>query len=185
MWINILKNTNYSVNEEGKIKNNISGRIKKPSICKNGYFYVDLYDGNVRKKYTVHRLIAETFLPNPENKPCINHIDKNRKNNSITNLEWCNYSKNNVGVRSELIKAVKYEEVRKEKCGSHVCWGNVLKIIFFKSITETAEYFKCSVSNISQMLKQNSIGRRGIIRGYKFEYCKKRKRVTTNESVSK
>lgn len=179
------KNINYSVNEKGKIRNNFSGKIKKPSFCKNGYLYVDLYNKNVRKKYAVHRLIAETFLPNPNNKICINHIDGNRLNNSITNLEWCSYSENNLGVRNELIKALRYEEIRKKRGGGHISWGNLVEMKFFKSVTEAANFFKCSISNISQMLKQNSIGLRGRTRGYRFEYCKKRKRVTTNESESK
>ena len=85
---------------------------------------------NVRKKYAVHRLIAETFLPNPNNKICINHIDGNRLNNSITNLEWCSYSENNLGVRNELIKAIRYEEIRKKRGGGHISWGKVMEIKF-------------------------------------------------------
>jgi len=61
----------------------------------NGYLKVNLYDfsGHCKKKY-VHRLVAEAFLSNPENKPNVNHIDCDVKNNSIENLEWCTQSEN-------------------------------------------------------------------------------------------
>jgi hypothetical protein len=56
------------------------------------YHRIRLLDG---KFYTVHRLVAKEFIPNLENKPCINHIDGNKRNNNISNLEWCTYSENN------------------------------------------------------------------------------------------
>lgn len=62
---------------------------------KRGYLKVNLYDysGHCNKKY-IHRLVAEAFIPNPKNKPNVNHIDFNVKNNSVKNLEWCTQSEN-------------------------------------------------------------------------------------------
>ena len=53
-----------------------------------------LYKNNIRKVLRVHRLVAETFIPNKENKPFINHIDGNKQNNVISNLEWCTNKEN-------------------------------------------------------------------------------------------
>lgn len=55
----------------------------------DGYKRVTLYKNGKRKRYSVHRLVCEAFIPNPENKPYVNHIDSNRTNNKISNLEWC------------------------------------------------------------------------------------------------
>lgn len=60
-------------------------KIKKQSITNDGYMYVSLCS----KRYLVHRLVAETFLPNTDNLPEVNHIDENKTNNKVDNLEWC------------------------------------------------------------------------------------------------
>lgn len=59
-----------------------------------GYYRVMLYKGSSRKNVAVHRLVAETFIPNPENKPQVNHIDHNTHNNNVNNLEWVTQAEN-------------------------------------------------------------------------------------------
>lgn len=67
------------------------GKNLKPYPCKTrkGYLYVALFKNGHRKQYRVHRLVAESFIPNPFNLPEVNHIDHNVANNSVENLEWC------------------------------------------------------------------------------------------------
>lgn len=73
----------------------INGSQKRFGIGSNGYYRVGLYDGNGNKKMvSVHRLLAIAFIPNPDNKPCINHKDSNRLNLSLENLEWVTYQEN-------------------------------------------------------------------------------------------
>lgn len=71
-------------------------KILKPKLNRNtGYYYVTLYKEKDKARYfTIHRLTAQAFLDNPNCYPCINHIDGNKKNNSIDNLEWCSYKHN-------------------------------------------------------------------------------------------
>ncbi len=83
----------YQVSNFGRIRN-IKGRTLKQQINKDGYFRVGLSFNHKRRYYFVHRLIAEVFLPNPDNKKFIVHKDHNRQNNQISNLQWINGSNN-------------------------------------------------------------------------------------------
>jgi hypothetical protein len=90
----------YEVDRNGNVYSIIQTisrrkRILKPYLHTGGYRKVNLYDkrGKCSKKY-VHRLVAEAFIPNPENKPNVNYIDCNRENNKASNLEWCTQSEN-------------------------------------------------------------------------------------------
>lgn len=82
---------NYSVSTLGKVINNTTGKVKKgtDNYSGKGYLYVDLYNNGKRKRFFIHRLVAQAYIPNPENKPYINHKDGNPKNNRVENLEWC------------------------------------------------------------------------------------------------
>lgn len=71
----------------------IGGRVLKPQLVK-GYPAIQAMINGVRRTIYVHRMLAETFIPNPEGKPCINHIDGNKANNAIDNLEWCTHQEN-------------------------------------------------------------------------------------------
>lgn len=70
-------------------------RLKKPFVS-NGYLRMPLCKDGVTKKHMVHRLVAEAFISNNENKPAINHIDGDKTNNSVTNLEWVTNSENTI-----------------------------------------------------------------------------------------
>jgi len=86
---------NYLVDEDGNIYNAKTGHKKSLYINRDGYQVLDIYENNKATRYTVHRIVAIAFIPNPENKPCVNHIDGDKTNNKVTNLEWATYSENN------------------------------------------------------------------------------------------
>lgn len=87
----------------------VRGKEMKPQInVKNGYCYIDLRKNGKKERKYVHRLVAEHFLENNFNYPCINHKDENRTNNIISNLEWCSYEYNsNYGTAIEKQKETK------------------------------------------------------------------------------
>ena len=85
---------NYEISNLGNVKNTDTGRILKPGKNTNGYYFVGLSKNGIRKYFKIHKLIALHFIPNPENFPCIDHIDRDRTNNSISNLRWISNSNN-------------------------------------------------------------------------------------------
>lgn len=88
------KNNNYLVSDTGEI---YSKRFNKKLIPKrnwDGYFRVQIWKDNKCKFVSWHRVIAETFIPNPNNLPCVNHKDGNKQNNCVENLEWCTQKEN-------------------------------------------------------------------------------------------
>lgn len=72
----------------------VKEKLLKLYINSNGYISVGLYN-NGFNSFEVHRLVAQAFIPNPDNLPCVNHKDENPKNNNVKNLEWCTYQYNN------------------------------------------------------------------------------------------
>lgn len=110
----------------------IKGKIKTPSIKDNGYLIVNLYKNNKSSQKYVHRLVAEAFIDNPMNKPTVNHIDCDVKNNNVCNLEWNTYKeqekhKTSLGRRKDTNN--------KRVC---VCYNNGTSTIH-KSVTQCAK----------------------------------------------
>ena len=85
----ITNNEKYTIDVNGNVYNTHTNKYLKNSI-RNGYCFVTLNG----KHLSIHKLVADTFIPNIDNKPIINHIDGNKQNNSVDNLEWCTYKEN-------------------------------------------------------------------------------------------
>ena len=84
----------YGVTSCGRIYSYRSKRFLKEETNK-GYKRINLFKDGIYKHYRVHRLVAEAYIPNPDKLPQINHIDENRANNCVNNLEWCDQQYNN------------------------------------------------------------------------------------------
>lgn len=84
----------YEINKMGQVRNNKSGQILSGSINKDGYLaYVLTIEGKAYRRFA-HIMVAKQFLPNPEGLPIVNHIDENKSNPCVTNLEWTTYAQN-------------------------------------------------------------------------------------------
>ncbi len=79
----------YQVSNLGKIKNKKKNKVLKPRKKLNGYLQIALYKERKYRHIGIHRLVAQSFLDNPNNCPCVNHKDENKENNCVDNLEWC------------------------------------------------------------------------------------------------
>lgn len=109
----------YQVSDCGNVR---SLNWRNTGIVKNlylkphnkGYLQVELVKNRKKKMLTVHRLVAATFIPNPDNLPVINHKDENKSNNRVDNLEWCTFSYN----------ATYSMDRHPEKYKTHICHKN-------------------------------------------------------------
>ena len=104
----------YQVSSFGKVKRLKNGkeRILKPQPNGFGYLFVNLYKNKINKHFKVHRLVAKTFIPNPDNLPQVNHIDEDKTNNHVDNLEWCDAKYNiNFGTRNKRFAESKSKKV--------------------------------------------------------------------------
>ena len=127
----------YQVSSEGRVKSlertfidkigrerYVKERVLKPGVTKDGYLIVVLCAGDKQKTHIVHRLVCQAFHKNPENKPCVNHIDENKTNNAASNLEWCTYEENNNhGTRSERMAKTQSKPV-----GQYTRDGELVKV---------------------------------------------------------
>jgi len=159
-WRPVIGYPNYSVSNLGKVKNNISGKMIKQQCGRGAYVYVAVTDGVNSTTKLIHRLVAESFMgPHPD--LVVNHIDSNKLNNNLMNLEWCTHAQNlehativgNLHPGGYQMKPIKVIET-----------GEI-----FESAMECANAIGGNVQNISSCLK----GRRDSALGLHFEYVDK------------
>ena len=92
----------YQVSNYGNVLSVKRNKFLKPAEQCCGYYQIALSKKCIVKSFLVHRLVAQAFLENPDNLPVVNHLDENRKNNNVSNLEWCTVEHNiNYGTRTK------------------------------------------------------------------------------------
>lgn len=157
----------YQVSNLGNVKSLRNNKILKPGVIL-GYFAVSFSNKGKKESKRIHRLVAEAFIPNPENKPCVNHIDGNKLNDIVTNLEWVTVKENvKHAWKMGLSKPIKPTYIGNfdKKVNQYDMQGNFIRE--WKSMMEVQRELKIFQSNISNCCrkKQNSTG------GYKWEYA--------------
>ena len=91
-WVEIEADPEYDISTLGRVRKRKNGFYPKIGLNKQTGYYQVALNG---KPYPLHRLLAEAFIPNPENKPWVDHIDGDRQNNCLSNLRWCTRAENN------------------------------------------------------------------------------------------
>jgi len=100
---------NYIVNEDGTVYSLFTNKVLKPNIMKTGYHTVELFNDSGSRRLSIHRLVAEAYIPNPAGLPQVNHKDENKANNSVDNLEWCT-AKENMNYGTVMARRIKSAE---------------------------------------------------------------------------
>ena len=96
MWKHLpLFDARFLINTEGKVYNSVTENYLTPSVFQNGYKTITFNCNGVRQKISLHRLLANSFIPNPNNLPVVMHRDNNKLNCELSNLKWGTYSENN------------------------------------------------------------------------------------------
>lgn len=133
----------YAISNFGRIKNVMTNQIRKTSIENDGrYERISLTNNGIKKRFRIHRLVAEMFLDNADKLTEINHKDENTLNNRVTNLEWCTSSYNvNYGTRNKRVS----DRLSKKVMGIS---ENENKVIILKS-TRSGKKFGFNNSHIS------------------------------------
>lgn len=105
----------YAVTEDGQVYGYKRKNFLKPNQDKDGYLYVSLSKDGKPKTFRIHRLMAETYLPNPNNLPEVHHIDSNRKNNCVSNLQWVTQEDNLIDMYIRQLKklGVSIDEIKR------------------------------------------------------------------------
>ena len=108
----------YLVTSHGRVFSLKHGEFKELKPRKNnyGYYYLNLFKNGKRITKTIHRLVAQAFINNPDNKTDVNHIDENKTNNHVSNLEWVSHKENcNHGTRNERLSKTNTGKKRSEE----------------------------------------------------------------------
>lgn len=139
----------YSISSKGRVYSYYTDKILSPGKTLDGYPYVFLTKNKVKKIHLIHRLVATAFIPNPYNYPIINHKDEDTSNYSIDNLEWCDYSYNNL--YSDI--GNKNTKHLRKKVYQYDLDGNLIDT--FDSLRECSRKLKLSSGNISSCCRNN------------------------------
>lgn len=173
-WKDINRFENlYQISNLGRVKSlpktveykdgrvfNYKEKIIVPHINSAGYLTIGLAKDKKKISKQIHRLVAEAFIPNPENKPCIDHINTNRIDNRIENLKWCTYKEN---VNNPITKERQITSRIKPVCQLSLDGQLIRK---WDSAKEASIAFGCHITSISKVCREKA----GTCKGYKWEY---------------
>lgn len=170
-WVNIRHNS-YEVNEIGDVRsidravlypngniNHLKGKTLSKRITQFGYWSVSICHNGKAKGTFVHRLVAEAFIPNPENKRCVNHKNGIKTDNRVENLEWATHQENNIHAFKNKLKT---GNIR----GNHPLSKPVLNLetgIFYDCMVDAAEAYGINVKNLWRWLNGKNPNKSSLI----------------------
>jgi len=179
-WKTIANHPEYEINRNGVVRTKSNKRVIKQRINNTGYYTVFLSFSNRRKEF-VHRLLAIAFIPNPQNKPCVNHIDNDRTNNDLSNLEWVTKQENTDWMikqgRNKRTKEwlqrlhdTQADKFYKAVIATHIETGEVTEFKSVNSVREKGFY----PGNVCSCCQKKYGVLKNVYRGYAWSYAEQR-----------
>jgi hypothetical protein len=163
-WKSIESFENYEVSTFGQVKNTNTNKLMKIN-SKCGYLCISLVNTFGKKTFTTHRLVALAFVPNPENKSDVNHKDKNKHNNNISNLEWNTKTENNIHSKLNVIittnrnKSInRIDKITNEILEKYNSIGLAAEWVFNNNLTKTTHSCRNSIGNVINKLSKTAYG---------------------------
>lgn len=155
IWKVIDGYENYEVSTAGRVRNIATSVVLKPNNC-GRYLQVKLSQNSKRKNFLVHRLVASAFIPNPDNKPQVNHINGIKTDNSASNIEWTTPSDN---IKHSYLKNLRCPTMGETNGQAKLVESDVLKIRQMSAgftTQEIAEMWGVSASSIRLILRRKT-----------------------------
>ena len=153
VWKKIKNYDNYSVSSFGRIRNDKFNRFMNPSKTTRGYIHIRLSKNGKVKNYQVHRLVGIAFLPNHDNKPKVDHIDKDKTNNNIINLRFATVSQNgfNQGKcknNTTGYKGVTFKKANQKYCARIKIEGKSKHLGYFETAQDASKAYEENAKNL-------------------------------------
>lgn len=160
IWTEIKGFPNYNISSIGRVRNIKTNLILKTCFHTRKYLQLGLFKNNKYYPKKIHRLVAEAFIPNPDNKPQVNHINGIKSDNRIENLEWITNKENmrhswDIGLRKPMIGKNNVMSLKVKDTENNMV---------FDSIAEAAKYINYSPSHLSDMLNGKCKNKTNLIK---------------------
>jgi hypothetical protein len=174
VWVNIKEHPDYQISNHARIKSfkNNQEKILKGFIQNTGYLTVVLDN----KKYSIHRLVAEAFIPKAKNKDYVNHKDGNKLNNNLDNLEWCTLKENiqhafKTGLMNNAIEQLKIKKIRAKTIEQYDLNGTYIDS--YKGSVEAQQYLNSKgIAVNARNIRSVCEGKRKTAGGYYWKFAK-------------
>ena len=177
IWKNIILDKieyNYDISNRGNIRNTQTNKLLKQSI-RSQYYSVSLCKNNKKKTYNVHTLVAKMFIDNPNNCKVINHIDGNKLNNNVENLEWCTFKQNTAHALDNKLIKLHRKKVKQ------LSYDGTQLIKIYDSIRDAEKETGISNKQISKVCRNKML----TAHGFRWEYVEPVETIQINEVVGK
>jgi hypothetical protein len=147
---------NYLINQNGEVYSLFSKKQIKSQKDKAGYLAISLSNKKERKRLFIHRLLAIAYINNPENKPCVNHLDGDKSNNNLCNLQWCTHEENIKHAWSNGLCYKNYETIKlaQKSISKKLLDTNTNTI--FNSISEAIRYYNIPSTTFYRLMNKST-----------------------------